>query len=145
MTSSLDGLLLRPSATRESEQARAMFAELMKGKFSYDFLSSHPDYLGYASAKTLAVLLPMAIAEMLSRSDISNYLVYPILTAVNPLGLDSGYEDLIQRTHDLASSVSGDTIKLINEFLAEIKQDPPVPEEVLAAIIDFWRDRKSVV
>jgi len=70
----------------ETDKAKKMFEHFISDRFSYDAISNYPDYLSYASAELLHDILPQMIEEMIKRKDTDNFLIYKIISALDPLG-----------------------------------------------------------
>ena len=129
----------RTNPNPEALEAEAMFRTFMSGGFSYEDISHHPDSPVYASAEVLAAILPLIIDEMFAREDTGNFLIYPVITAVDPLG--GGHTSAAERTEELERLVDQRTVDKIIKLLTAIQVDPPVPVERLDRIITFWKSR----
>ena len=129
----------RQNPTLEAAKAKAMFGRFMSGGFSYDEISNSPDLPAYASAEVLATILPLMIEEMLARQDTGNFLIYPMIAAVDPSG--EGKAWMAERTEELAKLVDHRVAEKILELLTAARVDPPVPIERLDRIFAFWKNR----
>jgi hypothetical protein len=129
----------RTNPTFEATKAEAMFKKFLSGGFSYDELSDHPDYPAYASADVWRVILPLIIDEMLARADTTNFLIYHVIAAVDPLG--EGSDHVVQRNEELAGLVDNEVAEKVLTILEAVKTDPPVHVERLDRIIAFWKKR----
>ncbi len=141
-----NAILLPQYANRsngESDRAKALFASFLSGSFCYEDIAGHPDYLVYASADTLAVILPLIIQEMISRNDSDNYLIYPMISAIDP---DPRQKSTIyqERTQKLIVLATLSVIEDICRFLGYIKPHAPVPLEQLDRLASFWLSRRFV-
>lgn len=67
----------------ETPKAEALFNSFIDNGFSYDEMSNAPDYLVFASAELLFLILPKMIDEMLERNDTVNFLIYSMLSAID--------------------------------------------------------------
>ena len=118
--------LYRTQPNGETDRARALFTKFLNDGFSYDDISNHPDWLVYASAETLSIVLPQMIDEMLRRKDTVNFLVYPMITAFDPNPELSGSSELYkERSAKFITLADSDLIDKICEFLAVLKIEPP--------------------
>jgi hypothetical protein len=125
----------------ESHKADAIFREFLSGNFCYDAISNHPDYMSYASAETLVAILPLIIDEMFRRGDTGNYLVYPLISAIDPD--ERTIPEYTERTQKFIALADKALTEKICKFLAEMEIDNPVTDERLAAISAFWRNRQK--
>ena len=124
----------------ETDRARALFTKFLNGGFSYNEISNHPDWMVYASAETLSIVLPKMIDEMLGRKDTINFLVYPMITAVDPNPELSGSSGIYkERSAKFITLADSDLIDKICTFLGILKNDSPVPEERLDRVAAFWK------
>jgi hypothetical protein len=78
---------------------------------------------------------------MFARADTGNFLIYHVITAVDPLG--GGRTWAAERTEKLERPVDQRTVDKIIKILTAIQVDPPVPVERLDKIIAFWKRRIS--
>ena len=124
----------------EYDKAEKMFGQFVTGNFSYDEMSNHPDYLSYATAEVLTIILPLMIDEWLARKDRANYLIYPMMSAIDPYINFPSYAARTQVFASLADSLTADRIC---KFVTALKADPPVPIDRLDSILDFWRGKQS--
>jgi hypothetical protein len=122
--------------TLDATKAEALFQRFLSGGFSYDEISNRPDSLAYASAKVLGTILPLMIDEMLARKDTGNFLIYPMIAAVDPSG--EGYAWRAERTEELVRLVEQRVAQKILKLLMAVRGDAPVPIERLDRIIAFW-------
>jgi hypothetical protein len=129
----------RENPTLESAEAEAMFRKFISGGFSYDEISNRPDYPAYASAEVLAAILPLMIDEMLKREDTVNFLIYPMIAAVDPSGEGRAWR--VERTEEFARLVDHKVAGKILKLLTTVRTDPPVPIEQLDEIIAFWKNK----
>jgi hypothetical protein len=129
----------RENPTLDAAKAKAMFGRFMSGGFSYDEISNRPDSPAYASAEVLATILPLMIEEMLAREDTGNFLVYPMIAAVDPSG--DGKAWMAERTEELAKLVDNRVAEKILKLLTAAHAEPPVPIERLDRIIAFWKNK----
>lgn len=129
----------RENPTLDAAQAETMFRKFMSGGFSYDEISNRPDSPAYASAEVLAIILPLMIDEMLARGDTGNFLIYPMIAAVDP----QGNAWMAERTEELAKLVGHEVAEKILELLTAVRADPPVPIERLDSIAAFWTTKRS--
>jgi hypothetical protein len=129
----------RGNPTLDATKAEAMFRKFMSGGFSYDEISNRPDSPAYASAEVLATILPLMIDEMLAREDTGNFLIYPMIAAVDPSGEGSAW--MSERTEELAKLVDHEAAEKILKLLTAARADPPVPIERLDRIIAFWKNK----
>ena len=126
-------------ARLDMTKAEATFRKFMAGDFDYDELSSKPDYLFYASSDVLAAILPLTIVELLARNDLGNYLIHPLLIAIDPFA--QGNPGLAERTEELVKLVDRGTAEKILRLLETIRTDPPVLIERIDRLIAFWRPK----
>jgi hypothetical protein len=131
----------RETPNWESIKAEAMFRKFMTDGFSYDELSNHPDYPVYASAELLAAILSPIIDEMFARADTDNFLIYHVLSAVDPSG--EGKAWAAERAEEVIKLVDKETADKILKLLTTIKNDPPVPVERLESLIAVWRNKAA--
>ena len=131
----------RGNPTFEAAQAAEMFGKFMSGSFSYDELSNYPDWPVYASAEVLATILLLMIDEMLARKDTGNFLIYPMISAVDP---SEGSAWISERTEELAKLVDHRVAEKILKLLTTVRADPPVPMERLDGIIAFWKNKAEL-
>ncbi len=129
----------RENPTLEAAEAEAMFRRFMSGGFSYDEISNRPDFPACASAEVLATILPLMIDEMLAREDIGNFLIYPMIAAVDPSGEGRAWRP--ERTEELAKLVDHKVAEKILKLLTVARTEPPVPIERLDRIIAFWKNK----
>jgi hypothetical protein len=129
----------RENPTLEAAEAEAMFGRFMSGGFSYDEISNRPDSPAYASAEVLATILPLMIDEMLARKDTGNFLIYPMIAAVDPSGEGRAWR--AERTEELAKLVDHKVAEKILKLLTAARVEPPVPIERLDRIIAFWKNK----
>ncbi|WP_315804838.1 hypothetical protein [Bradyrhizobium sp. SZCCHNS3002] len=129
----------RENPTLDAAKARAMFEKFMAGGFSYDEISNRPDCPAYASAEVLAIILPLMIDEMLAREDTGNFLIYPMIAAVDPSG--EGRAWMAERAEELAQLVDHEGAEKILRLLTVARADPPVPIERLDRIGAFWKGK----
>ena len=129
----------RENTTLDAAEAEAMFRRFASGGFSYDEISNRPDSPAYASAEVLAIILPLMIDEMLAREDTGNFLIYPMITAVDPSG--EGRAWTAERTEELAKLVDHEIAEKILKLLTAARAEPPVPIERLDKIIAFWKSK----
>ncbi|MGJ5197695.1 hypothetical protein [Bradyrhizobium sp. HKCCYLRH1030] len=129
----------REKVTLEAARAEAMFRKFMSGGFSYEEISNRPDWPTYASAEVLATILPLMIDEMLARDDTVNYLIYPMLTAVDPSG--GGSDAMAERAAQLAELVDDTFAEKVLRLLTAVRDDPPIPIARLDRIAAFWKDK----
>ena len=129
----------REARTLEAVQAEAMFRKFISGGFSYDEISNRPDYPTYASSDVLASILPLMIDEMLARGDTENFLVYPMIAAVDPSGEGTAW--MAERAEELAQLVDHEVAEKILKLLTAVRADPPVPIERLDRIAAFWKNK----
>src|SRR5664279_6223015 len=115
-----------------------MFGRFMSGGFSYDEISNRPDSPAYASAEVLATILPLMIDEMLAREDTGNFLIYPMIAAVDPSGEGRAWR--AERTEELAKLVDDKVAEKILKLLTAARTEPPVPVGRLDRIIAFWKN-----
>jgi hypothetical protein len=92
----------------------------------------------YASAEVLATILPLMIDEMLAREDTGNFLIYPMIAAVDPSGNNAW---MSERTEELAKLVDHEVAEKILKLLTTVRTDPPVPIERLDRIFSFWENK----
>lgn len=123
----------------ESEKAEELFQKFVKEGFCYDDISNHPDWPGYASAEFLLELLPWIIDEMLKRGDTINYLIYPVLSAVdlNASNIPE-YQDRSKRVVALADKKFAEKVCL---FLDALKDEPPIEQEDFDKVYQFWKKK----
>jgi hypothetical protein len=158
MTALFDVLIpyARAHPNWESQKAEALFETFVAEGFSYDSISNKPDYMVYASAELLAIILPLMIDEMLHRDNTDNFLVYPMLTAIDPrvtvIDLESSDETMKkddavyqERANKLLDIIDGDFIEHICRFLLALVDDPPVPRARLNNLLKFWHAKVGVV
>jgi len=129
----------RVNPTLDAAKAEAMFRKFMSGAFSYDEISNRPDCPVYASAEVLATILPLMIDEMMARQDTGNFLIYPMITAVDPSG--EGHSSMAERAEELAMLVDHEAAEKILRLLTAVRADPPVPIERLDKVIAFWKNK----
>jgi len=129
----------RENPTLDAAQAEAMFRRFMSGGFSYDEISNRPYSPAYASAEVLATVLPLMIDEMLARKDTGNFLIYPMIAAVDPSGQGRAWR--VERTEGLAKLVDRKVAEKILMLLTTARAEPPVPIERLDRIIAFWKNK----
>lgn len=128
----------RERSNSESCKAEQVFLQFVTKGFSYDEVSNHPDYTVYASDEMLAFMLPLIIDEMLLRNDTQNYLVYPILTAIDP-ALKISSEIYNERFREMVPLITESTTAKICALLAVIWDDPPDSIEQLERISTYWK------
>jgi hypothetical protein len=131
----------RKKPNLESVKAEAMFRKFINGGFSYDEISNHPDYPVYASAQVLVFILPQIIDEMLARNDTGNFLIYHVISAIDPIGQND--REVVARAKEVISLIDKKTGDKIYKLLAALKNNPPVPVERLDKIIAFWRAKAN--
>jgi hypothetical protein len=129
----------RENPTLDAAKAEAMFRRFMSGGFSYDEISNRPDSPAYASAEVLATILPLMIEGMLAREDTGNFLIYPMIAAVDPSGEGRAWR--AERTEELAKLVDHKVAEKILKLLTAARAEPPVPIERLDRIIAFWKNK----
>ena len=129
----------------ESEEAEKMFQRFLSEGFSYEDISNHPDYPVYASTKFLKHMLPLMIEEMLLRNDTENFLVYHIISAIDPevstniMGSDDQYN--LKRAQEIVSLADKKFAEKAYDFLVAIKSDPPNDEEQIKRLLPFWKKK----
>lgn len=123
----------------ESEQAEALFNQFLSEGFSYDAISNHPDWPGYASAEFLLDLLPWMIDEMLRREDTVNYLIYPMLSAINLEG--SEISEYQERSRQLIALADKSFAEKACQFLDALKDEPPIEQEDFDRVYNFWQGK----
>jgi hypothetical protein len=142
MTSSLRKSLLIPyyweRSNGESEQALAMFEKFVSKGFSYKEISNHPDFTVYASADLLLKMIPWIIDGMKSNDDKHNYLVYPILSTIDPDG--SSIDSYKERTAKLIEIADKNFTEKVMEFLFAQLSEPPIPHDKFDKIFLFWKN-----
>jgi hypothetical protein len=131
----------RENLTLEASKAAAMFDRFVSGHFSYDEISNQPDYLVYMSAEVLAITLPPIIDEMLARRDTGNFLIYPLITAVDPSG--GGRAHFAERTAQLAELAGKETTEKIVKLLYAIRDEPPNSVGQVDRLVAFWQPKAS--
>lgn len=129
----------RANPTLDSAKAEAMFRKFMSGEFAYDEISNRPDSPAYASAEVLATILPLMIDEMLARDDMENFLIYPMLAAVDPE--EEGQNWKAERTQELTKLVDHEAVEKILKLVAAARVDPPIPMDELDRIAAFWNSK----
>ena len=129
----------RANPTLDSAEAEAMFRKFMSGDFSYDEISNRPDSPAYASAEVLATILPLMIDEMFARDDMENFLIYPMLAAVDPEGEVRNWK--AERTQELTKLVDHEAVEKILKLVAAARVDPPIPMDELDRIAVFWNSK----
>lgn len=136
--------LLVPHARKqpngESEKAEALFKKFINEGFAYDDISNHPDWPNYASAEFLFVLLPQMIDEMLGRVDTINYLIYPMISAIDPLD-HVGFPSYEERTLRLIELADKKFAQKACQFLEAMKKNPPNGPEQVDRLLSFWQEK----
>lgn len=123
----------------ESHKAHELFDKFIEEGFSYGGISDRPDYLVYASAEYLIVLLPQIIDEMLARGDTGNYLVYQIVNAIDPES--SKLELYKQRSREVIQMADRSFSEKVCRFLDALTLEKPIPEDQLKRLIKFWQEK----
>ncbi len=121
----------------EAEKAEALFKQFLASGFIYDEISSHPDWPVYASAEMLHLMLPWMIDEMLKRNDTGNFLIYPMITAVDPENEIS--DRLRSRARKVLELSDTAFAHKVLDFLAAVREDPPNSEEQIERLIALWQ------
>lgn len=125
----------------ESEKAEALFAKLVSGNFSYDDLSNHPDYIVYASAETLAIIVPQLIDEMLRRKDLSNYILFPLLSVLDPkYNKEPRYR---ARAEQFIKLIDRSAAKKIHQLFAEIQPLEIFDEDQISRALSLWNKTRE--
>lgn len=120
----------------ESDKAKALFMSFLSGNFSYDTISNHPDYMVYASAETLAMILPLIIEEMLKRKDTDNFLAYHIFSSIDPTGSKDDSNN--ERAKKLVTLADKSLVNKICSFLNEVKSNPPNSTDQIERLLKLW-------
>ena len=119
-----------------------MFARFIDGGFDYDEISKHPDYPAYASAELLIILLPKIIEEMLRRRDTVNYLIYPMISAIDP---QASKQDIYRnRANAIIELADKSFSQSICRFLEAISEDPPNSSEQVQRLLTLWQAKSEV-
>ncbi len=133
------------SRNGESEKAEAMFERFLIDGFSYDEISNHPDYPVYASAELLHELLPQMIDEMIKRKDTDNFLIYHIISALEPEGsqeiFGSQDKDILTRSQKLIKLADKNFAEKACQFLKAIEEEPPNGDEQVQRLLTFWKNK----
>jgi len=130
-----DFIMGYPPFTPEQISAKNLFRSFIENGFSYDELSRKPDFMAFASSYTLSIIFPDLITNMLERNDQYNFLIYGILTAIDPANEMDIYKE---RSNQLRLMLDKNTIKQICKLLSSIENDPPVEPERLQRIKESW-------
>jgi len=123
----------------ESEKAESMFKRFLSEGFSYDDISNHPDYPVYASAEFLHDMLPLMIDEMLKKKDTDNFLIYHIISALDPIGSQELY--ILERTQKIIGLADKNFAEKACQFLKAMEQDPPNGPEQVQRLLSFWKKK----
>lgn len=124
----------------ESEKAEIMFKRFISEGFSYDDISNHPDYPAFASAELLHDILPQMIDEMLERKDTVNFLIYPMISAINP-SKDPKFPAYEERAQKLISLADKHFAEKACKFLEALADEPPIPEDEFDRVRNFWKNK----
>tara|TARA_R110001592_G_scaffold16881_11_gene71673 strand:- start:4298 stop:4741 length:444 start_codon:yes stop_codon:yes gene_type:complete len=124
----------------ESEKAEALFKKFVAEGFSYDEISNNPDYPTYASAEFLNDFLPHMIDEMLKRKDIDNFLIYPMISAINPAH-DPDFPTYNERASRIVEIADLNFTEKVCQFLTALVGDPPIPEDEFDRVLIFWKNK----
>lgn len=124
----------------ESEKAEVIFKRFIQEGFSYEEISNHPDYLVYASAEMLLCMIPQIIEEMIARKDTENFLIYPIISALDPQAHEDfpSYKERTQKNIALADIPFAEKAC---QFLLAVEQDPPNGPEQVQRLLSFWKNK----
>ena len=125
-----------PINTLDARRAEEMFCSFIKNGFLYDTLSNNPDSLVYPSPYTLSIILPNLIDSMLKNNDTINFLIYGILTAIDPDG--DGNVLFSNRCHAIKKILKTETVANICRLLNRIEHDPPIESRRLKRIKEYW-------
>ena len=123
----------------EAEKAEVMFKKFLSDGFVYDDISNRPDYPIFASAEMISIMLPQMIDEMFRRNDFGNYMIYPMVSALDPeaKGMSDHYRD---RTKKLIALADKTFTEKAYHFLIALEPEPPIPEEDFNKILAFWQN-----
>lgn len=124
----------------EAAKARKLFVTALTKALSYDDLSNNPDYMVYASAETIYLLLPKIIDEMISNADTHNYLIYHVLTAIDPSGDDTPL--YIERFTKLIPLIDETFANTVHNLLSIISEDLPIEKGRYEKIRFFWANKR---
>lgn len=136
---------VRKDLNWESEKAERMFLRLLKDGFSYDDVSNHPDYPAYASAELLHEILPLIIDEMLKRQDTDNFLIYHVISSLDPEAMPEilGSEDRnnLERAKKIIEIADKSFAEKACQFLEAMKENPPNGPEQVDRLLSFWQEK----
>ena len=132
--------LARQSPNWESKKAEVLFNKFIDEGFTYDEISNHPDWPSIASAELLHDILPMMIDEMLKRNDTGNFLIYPMISAIDPLSHEQ-FPEYQGRTQKIVELADRNFIEKIYEFLVAIEKEPPNGPEQVQRLLSFWKKK----
>lgn len=126
----------RKNPNWETQDAAAFFEKAVCGRVSYEEMSRHGDWFAYVSAQVLAIILPQILDEYLLRNDRDNYLIYPILRALDPTGC--GKDFLLERFKEMEPLIDQSTKEKICLFLERLSDDLPISEEHFDRVRSYW-------
>lgn len=132
--------LVRENPDWESRQAETLFNHFINEGFSYDAISNHPDWPAFASAELLNNIIPQMIGEMLTREDTANFLIYPIISALDPQDHEESpaYKE---RTKKIIALADIPFAEKACQFLLAVEQDPPNGPEQVQRLLSFWKNK----
>ena len=125
-----------PIRSLESERAEKIFRSFLTNGFCYNDLFENPDYLIYPSANTLLCILNELIQEIIKRKDEYNFIIYGVLTAIDPEG--DGNKLFADRCHGIKNNINKECLTNICHLLKTIEHDPPIIGERIQRIKNFW-------
>lgn len=126
-----------PIRTLEAEHAEKMFRSFVEKGLNYDMLLKHPDFMVYPSAYTLSYIIDDLINGIIEKNDYDNFIVYGILTAIDPFG--DGHRVFSDRCHALKSFLNKSTYYTIYRFLEKLEHDLPINSERFQRIVNYWQ------
>ncbi len=132
--------LVRQNPNSETRNAEALFNKFINQNFSYDEISAHPDWPAFASAELLNDILPQIIDEMLKRGDTGNFLIYPVISSIDPLAHDE-YPAYKERTYKLIALANPHFAKKACQFLLAVEKDPPNGPKQVQRLLSFWKNK----
>lgn len=132
--------LARQSPDWETKKAESLFNKFINEGFVYDDISNHPDWPSYASAELLHDMLPQMIEEMLKRGDTINFLIYPMISSIDPLA-HAGFPSYEERTLKLIELADKSFAEKACQFLEAMKVNPPNDDEQVQRLLSFWKNK----
>lgn len=132
--------IVRHSPDWETRKAEVLFKKFINEGFSYEDISNHPDWPAFASAELLHDILPLMIDEMLRRKDEDNFLIYPMISAIDLLA-HAEFPDYMERAQKIVELADKSFAEKVCQFLEAMKQNPPNGDEQVQRLLSFWKNK----